>query len=125
MGRDVEATVRCAEPGCEETALWAYMSKAERALASEKNKRAEWRCRRHDEPERVLGLSNPSRVGVLVVERFSTGQYWREEGRASGSATVDGPGFRAFAEDFPVGTQLVVTAQVVFPLAQKVDRANG
>lgn len=44
------------------------------------------------------------------------GLYWGPENAESGRAgVVSGPGFRAYANDFPPGTRLIVTARVDLP----------
>jgi hypothetical protein len=63
-------------------------------------------------------VDNPETVGVLVAT--DTGiqghLFWFPEGGPrTGSGFQHGPGFRAFANDFPVGTRLIVTARLELP----------
>lgn len=46
---------------------------------------------------------------------FLDGLYWTAEGERPGSGFTYGPGFKAFGRDFPEGTKLIVTAEVVLP----------
>ncbi|GAA0720209.1 hypothetical protein GCM10010199_25560 [Dactylosporangium roseum] len=48
-------------------------------------------------------------------DEFLPGMYWLPEGGTSGSGFTFGPGFKAHADDFPEGTRLVITAQVLLP----------
>lgn len=48
-------------------------------------------------------------------DRWLKGLFWIGEGESSGSGFTFGPGFKAFATDFPEGTQLRITAEVVIP----------
>jgi hypothetical protein len=60
----------------------------------------------------VLAADNDATEKVLVSKRGAGGNmYWDRSG------FVYGPGFKAFADDFPEGTQLVVTARIVMPNA--------
>ena len=80
-----------------------------------------WRCSRHDRPNEVLSIQNqkiesitqPSQTGYTEVgyerRRVATGVYWGHTG------FLYGPGFKAWAADFPVGTRLKVTAEIILP----------
>lgn len=105
-------TIRCAEPGCSATVLWGYDSKREYVELRHKANERPWRCTRHEEPEKVLRPDNPTVTGVLISE----GNYWREKDRIGGSGFAYGPGFKAHVADFPVGTRIIVTAQVELPI---------
>ncbi|AYD83936.1 hypothetical protein SEA_GETALONG_76 [Gordonia phage Getalong] len=49
----------------------------------------------------------------MTVEPY--GKFWARHG------FVTGPGFKAWADDFPAGTTLIVTAEVVLPEAGGSD----
>lgn len=70
-----------------------------------------WLCIRHQRPDEVLSSDNPQIVTELINEEH-------EHGRFLGNRRfVYGPGFKAFAQDFPPGTRLLITARVEFPSA--------
>jgi hypothetical protein len=79
------------------------------------------KCVRHLD-ENVLGIGKRELSSVFVAskvryneERFLDGLFWIKEGETSGSGFIFGAGFRAFADDFPEGTRLEVTAKVEVP----------
>jgi hypothetical protein len=118
---------RCAQEGCRESGCMDYSNQREYAEAAEWGRK--WRCSRHDNPERVLGPDNTARRHVMVVTQQKYGRYWAEESAERGSmGLLTGPGFKAFADDFPVGTRLVVTAYVETPeqaaIAAELDGAS-
>lgn len=110
--KEKTATFRCAEPGCREHGLFSYRTQEEsRSLADEF--RNGWRCSRHRNPEAVLSAENPERVTVLeaiAAGNGATGLFW--DGMNGFSF---GPGFKAWAKDFPEGTKLIVTARIELP----------
>lgn len=75
----------------------------------------EFRCTRHSKPEEVLSADNMT-TEVVMVSKKSDGcgdhLYWERNG------VQHGPGFKAWADDFPEGTRLVVTARIEFPNAE-------
>lgn len=108
----------CAADGCTESAWWDEMTVEERQDLAKRLARDPWRCTRHSQPEAVLGLGNRRRAVTFTAERSKrfpelTKLFWREDGRDDvGSGFMFGPGFKAFADDFPEGTRIVVTAAV-------------
>ena len=117
--RRVTAIARCAKPGCLETAYFEYDSQRERAEAEKRRAESPWRCTRHLREDEVLSPANLERVAVLTAAKVFyqgkpiKGLFWKGPGLNSG-LTI-GPGFKAFADDFPEGTQLVITARVDLP----------
>lgn len=115
-------TRRCTEPACRETSFVEYTSQRELAGIAR-----EWKCSRHLAPEEVLSPANRERTAVLVCtplyskpDRWQSepkliGSFWRREGESSGSGYVSGPGYKAHAADFPLGTRLVVSVRVELP----------
>lgn len=54
------------------------------------------------------------------------GLFWVKESRLvennpSGNGFVWGPGFKAYAKDFPEGTRVTITAEVLVPTLEDVD----
>lgn len=138
--RPVTSRVNCAKPGCPKMAHFEYDSQRERAESEKRRKDHPWFCYRHSHEDEVLSATNPVRETVLTVSRRRNSRYERdlaeyEAGVARRSAfarrpqqfhddvlwqeassgLVSGPGFRAIAEDFPVGTRLIVSVRVEFP----------
>jgi hypothetical protein len=117
--RGVDRRRVCAEDGCREVSITRYELKRDYAEAVRREKdQPPWKCLKHAEPDKVLSVHNREIVYItepsreLFSERYpdiSHGIRWGTSG------TMYGPGFRAWAEDLPLGTQVVVTAQLIFP----------
>lgn len=104
----------CGEPGCREVANYEADTRKDQRRLYEKYGNKQWRCVRHSRPDEMLGPENRRIVWESVSqEKFyegsSIGLYWGSSGFLSG------PGFRAFTKDFPEGTTLRVTAEIVLP----------
>lgn len=111
---------QCAEAGCKARANYVFTSQREmREHMESERRRGGWRCVRHTNSETVLSAENRAREHVLEVYETDFGrggqahQFWAPVGQQKGgSGFVYGPGFKAFAKDFPAGTRLVVTARI-------------
>lgn len=101
----------CNYPGCTESANYRYPTRRDMMESFElKNySGGRWRCVRHNKPDEVLSASNPRTRAEIVLEQKSHGKYFGNFG------FVSGLGFRVFADDFPAGTRLIVTAEIVPP----------
>lgn len=145
---------REARAGCRERAGYIYSTRAEYADAARRYATEPWTCTRHSNAEEVLGLNNMSRTAEVVAgrirvpgydrdlaqyeatmanpqryytprkpEEFLPGLFWSGSGALT-SGFIHGPGFKAFADDFPEGTRLRVTVEVVLPdVAESADAA--
>lgn len=104
------ATVHCAHPGCRESGFFEYDTLAERREGSAR--RASWKCSRHLAPEEILSGNCLSLEKTMVVQGHpgAPGNYF--DGR---SGFASGPGFKVWADDFPSGTKLIVTARIELP----------
>jgi hypothetical protein len=103
----------CAYPGCVESGCSDYAS--QRELAELKALRKEWMCMRHKRAHEILSSVATEKIHVMVVtsKSESNHRYWADEGSPLlKSGIQSGPGFMAYAEDFPVGTRLIVTARI-------------
>jgi hypothetical protein len=114
---------QCAHEGCAERALYVFGTRREQSETVESlRRRGGWRCVRHTKPDDVLATDAPARETTLVSYEKDYGQltgvkrFWRRQGTdESGNGFVYGPGFKAFAGDFPAGTRLVVSARIEPP----------
>lgn len=109
--REWPLSFRCGHPDCNETVTYRYSTLRDRKDSFEMRCYSpdKWRCTRHSRPDEVLSESNPSTEAVLVVNQGTHGLYFGKQG------LVFGPGFKAFAKDFPPGTRLIVTARIELP----------
>lgn len=106
---------KCAHDGCREWSITNYELKRDYVDAVRREKgQPLWRCLRHSRPEQVLGVHNPevtAECGRVASEGYGTPMW--EGAYRGGWAT--GPGFMAWAEDFPPGTRLTITAAITLP----------
>lgn len=103
----------CTHEGCKEVANYEYDSRKDYMAASES--RNKWKCTRHSRPDEVLSVNNPSRSVEMIAGKSKKypqldGNFWSEK-----SSFQYGPGFKVYAGDFPEGTKLIITAQIVLP----------
>lgn len=111
MPRTRRITLRCEHPGCHETGFGAYDNQRERAEWL----KAPYRCYRHTMPDEVLSLESPARSTTwTVVENEHGRRRVGPPGREYGGIE-SGPGFKFIADDFPSGSRLVVSVQVLPP----------
>lgn len=123
-----EYTIRliCAHEGCRETSFTTASTRREEAEIRKRYREQQYRCVRHTNPEEVLSLDNLERTATIVAQKveykparvlpgagevqYLDGLFW--SGR---SGLTHGPGFKAYASDFPEGTRLIITARIELP----------
>jgi hypothetical protein len=138
--REYRASFKCAEPGCRDTRFFAVSTRAEEKEIYASQHRSPYRCSRHRDKDANLRPGNEQTRRVLIASkvpaapirgfpdapRWLDGLFWLEEGKErAGSGFSFGPGFTAYASDFPEGTRLVVTAQIEMPASCPVCRDTG
>ncbi|NNU70415.1 hypothetical protein G9X67_34760 [Rhizobium sp. WYCCWR 11152] len=105
--------VTCGHPGCNEFARYEADNRKHSIDLYVRYGNGKWKCVRHSQPDEVLSSDNCKTVDEVKVIKHSQGLYWGKEKGFSGFA--HGPGFKAFAKDFPPGTILRVTAEIIAP----------
>lgn len=115
MRRQYLSRFQCGHDGCGEAQTYESTTRADQADQYRRYGNGKWRCVRHIRPDEVLSLTNRTRTDETVSERrFS--DSGRDIGLYFGHfGSVSGPGFKAFARDFPEGTILRVTAEIIPP----------
>jgi hypothetical protein len=109
-------TFRCHTEGCRESATVEYSTLRERAETAKSTYYSNWKCTRHRSPEKLLTPGGGAVQAVLVCYEESYGRFWRPEGSTKGGNGFDfSTAHNAYADDFPVGTRLVITAYVETP----------
>lgn len=106
----------CRHPGCGERSNFEFDSK--RDLDGYIKHHPQWACVRHTDAEEVLSAGNRQRTAVLVATDVGIQGwlFWVPEGQTRGGSGFSfGPGYKAFAQDFPAGTRLIITARVELP----------
>jgi hypothetical protein len=114
-------TIRCAGPGCGETVTYRHGTRADEAASVKSQRESPWKCPRHLWPDQVLGRGREVIAGAMTViarpdaRNWETPRIWEAPGWPFRSDSISGPGFRAFASDWPEGTRLEVTARILPP----------
>ena len=118
--------VQCVVAGCRETAHLDAPPRREWSATQRFGEHVRtWTCFRHT-GEPPLGpdrIDSTVTVTVGNVEGCGEHRFWIE----LHNGIARGPGFTAFAQDFPIGTRLVVTARIEMPLAPGAagERSGG
>jgi hypothetical protein len=122
MSRRQTTRFQCGHEGCKEFAVYDYTYADERKRLWDANGNGKYRCSRHTRMDENLSADNTRTVYELTATKVaaSSGGYldelfWCVAGGRIGSGFMSGPGFKAFASDFPEGTVVRVTAEVVLP----------
>ncbi len=109
--------VVCSDPSCMETSTFQYSSKKAYMEAYKRHKGV-WKCARHKEPEKLLSIDNPTTRTEIVAAKSSSYPDLEElfwHGGSFTSGYTQGIGWKAFADDFPPGTKIIVEATLVLP----------
>jgi hypothetical protein len=120
--REYTHSPQCVYEGCTERANYYFDRRDEQRREIERlRKQGGWRCVRHTRPDEVLSLDAPAREVVLETYETDfdrpeqgTHRFFRR-GDGGGSGFMYGPGFKAYAKDFPAGTRLIVSARIEAP----------
>ena len=106
--------MQCEDPGCSEIRLAEFSTRREERDDYQQCKT--WLCIRHRAPHKVLCLTNRKRVTEIEALPSKSypnldGLFWR--GDCMSSRFVSGVGWQAHANDFPKGTRIHVTVEVL------------
>lgn len=112
MGRKLPLRVQCGHSGCSEIAFYEADTRADHARLQDRYGNGRYRCSRHQNPEEVLSEDRRRVTYEIVSQESKSGKFWGNWG------FLYGPGFKAFASDFPAGTILRVIAEIVLPSPQ-------
>lgn len=117
MARENYYRAKCGHEGCTEFARYTYSNRNELRRLDQTYGYGKYRCVRHSQPNEVLSPDNLLRTGEFIIFKEDYGRFWGKDQARSGF--MHGPGFKAFAEDFPDGTVLRITAEIILPLGEK------
>lgn len=114
---------KCAESGCSEWFYYDYELKRDKIAADKRRNERPWRCVRHSQKDTVLSPLNTKIVTELVCGKSK--KYPDLDGLFFGeSGFVFGKGWKAFANDFPPGTKIVETVEVILP-SKRTENADS
>jgi len=117
MKRQYYLRIKCTDKDCKEYSNYAYDTQREYALGYKRHNN-KWTCVRHTSPNELLSMSNMKTEQVLTcIELFysgdktqSIGHYWQKSEDLGTdkcqSSFQYGNGYKAYADDFPIGTTL-------------------
>lgn len=104
----------CSHKGCKERSYRQYSNRRDYNASIKRNEK--YTCIRHSSPEKILSFENDTTESILIVVKNQNGKFWKGKDKISlSSGFVYGDGYKAFAEDFPEGTELIITAQIKKP----------
>ncbi len=115
MPRKQTLRFQCGHEGCFEFAIYEFQYADERKRLNESYANGKWRCSRHDRPNEVLAAANRRTQLHCTSRKADSGVYWYRDGGTLGFGFESGPGFKAWSADFPEGTTLRITAEVILP----------
>lgn len=117
-------SIKCSHEGCKEFGYFTFDSYKE--LSNHYSRVKEWKCIRHTNPDSVLSIVNLSTSETLITKELlssssdnSLGLFWQKEINSGTnkceSGFQHGNGYKAYANDFPEGTKLIITAKIILP----------
>ena len=121
MKREYYIKLPCTYEGCNEVGVRSYSTRKEYMEALKQNRT--WTCVRHSQPNEVLSVENRKTEAILSCKQKEYGKFW-QDGKDIGTERCNsgfqyGNGYRAFASDFPEGTIIKITAEVILPQNSK------
>jgi hypothetical protein len=124
MKRDYYFRLPCTHQGCKETGIFSYNTRREYSEGYKRNKT--WTCARHTKPDEVLSLINTKTETTIHCKQLLfkggpeiLGKFWQPKDflgtEICDSGFQYGNGYKAYAADFPEGTIIKITAEVILP----------
>ena len=107
--------VKCGHSGCSKYGHYGADNNKDRTRIHKKYGNGKYRCCRHTSPDKVLGVNNLKRQVTFVADKSKKYPKLPELFWDDGNGFTHGPGFMAYANDFPEGTKLIITAEIVLP----------
>lgn len=114
--REYHLTRQCVGDDCHEVERHTYDTQREYFEASRRYANRPYRCSRH-QPENLQPNSSGRHVTITcqhpdakLFPHSQDSHTWSD-----GSGFTFGPGFNAFAEDFPIGAKIHITISVELP----------
>lgn len=110
MRRKQTCRFKCSHEGCSEYGLYEADDRAHAARLYETYGNGKYKCVRHSRPEEVLSQESLVKTYSMRVFKEHHGMFWGIDKASNGF--VYGPGFKAYADDFPEGTEIRITAEI-------------
>lgn len=124
MKHDYYLKLPCTHQGCGEFGIFSYNTRREYTEGQKRNKT--WTCTRHTNPDEVLSLTNTKTETIILCKQLLyrdtdnvLGKFWQPKEyigtERCNSGFQYGNGYKAYASDFPEGTIIKITAEVILP----------
>lgn len=113
--REVNHNKKCAHEGCKEVGWFRFDTRREYTEWYKRRGNKPWLCVRHTRPDDVLSAENLKRETVLISEKSKNYPHLPDLFWGGSSVFCYGDGFKAYARDFPEGTKLKITAEIILP----------
>lgn len=117
MRRTYEIRKNCSHPDCKEWTFYTYSTRKEYDEACKRHHNKDWFCSRHSSSNEVLSLKHNKTDTILICKQLKHGKFWQKienfGTEKCESGFQYGNGYKAFAEDFPEGTRLNITAEIL------------
>lgn len=113
--RQYTLNVKCNHEGCNEWGHYSYDTRKEYNEGYQRNHK-KYKCIRHIAPNEVLNKTDNTKIETILTASKSkkypdlNGLFWND-----GSGFNYGSGYQAHANDFPEGTILKITAEIILP----------
>lgn len=121
--RGYDISVKCTHDGCVERDRYHFDTQADMRQHFQRQPASEHKCLRHVRPNEVLSVTNLITVYEMQNFQIDSGKFWGTVSPFSGFTS--GPGFKAYAADFPPGARLRVTAQVIMPVLAASETSSS
>ena len=108
-------SVQCGHKGCKEWAHYEADNKKNESRLYAKYGGGKYRCNRHTRMEEILSTENLKTEKTYISGKSKTYPELKELYWTGGCGVAYGPGFKAYAGDFPIGTKIIVTAELIIP----------
>ena len=105
----------CADGGCKEAERTVFDTQREYMEHVRFRTHNPYLCTRHKRPEEVIGVANPVRQITYTVTEDRGDKRWAGPRNAQSWLGGGLDDFQAYADDFPLGTQLTITVALDLP----------
>lgn len=111
-------TQKCTEPNCSEWGHWNCDSRKDYIRISKD--KAVWKCSRHKKPDEVLEAKSHIKTTERALTVLIGGKYDFKHFDNNSSGFIHGLKWKAWIDDFPVGTKIIekTTVEVILPKDQ-------
>lgn len=107
--------IHCGQQNCHAITIYEVDNLKEQSRILREEGHGKWKCIKHSDLEELLNLNRLQTTKIFKAIQSPrhpdlTQLFW------NGSFGLQfGPGFKAFANDFPPGTILKITAEIILP----------